>query len=288
MLKPMLAGGTITGVEEYSGDFPVVVSPKYDGYRCVTGIQKAYSRTLKPIPSLYVQSVLKFLPPGLDGELTSGDNFQSSCAITRISEDPIPFVYNVFDCFSEGISELPWSDRLEYAKFSVETFQLSKPEYAHHVTLSSYDVAYNLQELKESHDRLRTAEGVMIRLTNYPYESGKRSKSLIKVKGFTQSEAIVLEVIQEKYGEGLKTVPEHLWGTTKERASALRCKWLENGEVFKIGTGFNHEDKSYFWHNQEEVLGKIVTFKYLESGTKDKPRHPVFLGFRPEWDTEVA
>lgn len=284
MTELMMAAGKISSIEDYRGDFPVVISPKYDGYRCYTENRQALSKTSKPIPSLYVQEVLKYLPPGLDGELTVGSNFQSSASVTRKSPDPIPFVFRIFDCFAPEVASYPWNDRIEYANFSVETFKKSRPEQSQHIEIVPHQVVYNLQELIEVFGKIRTKEGAIIRLTNYDYEFGKNSKSLIKVKAFTQSEAMVTRVVQEKYGKNLKTVPPELWGQPKERASVLTCKWFDNGKEFDLGTGFNHSMKKWIWENQEEVVGKIVTFKYILSGTKDRPRHPVFLGFRPEWD----
>lgn len=48
------------------------VSPKIDGLRCIIFGGVAYSRSLKPIPNLYLQSVVKQhedILQGLDGEL---------------------------------------------------------------------------------------------------------------------------------------------------------------------------------------------------------------------------
>ena len=34
------------------------------------------------------------------------------------------------------------------------------------------------------------------------------------------------------------------------------------------------------WSNQEKYLNQIIKYKYFSVGVKDKPRHPVFQGFR--------
>ena len=52
--------------------FPVLVSPKLDGIRCVIHNDQPVSRTLKPIPNRFIQSELGFYPP-FDGELMVGD-----------------------------------------------------------------------------------------------------------------------------------------------------------------------------------------------------------------------
>lgn len=50
--------------------------------------------------------------------------------------------------------------------------------------------------------------------------------------------------------------------------------------LFNIGTGFNQEERSQLWSIRNELIGKVVKYKYFPVGMKDKPRHPVFLGFR--------
>lgn len=44
------------------------------------------------------------------------------------------------------------------------------------------------------------------------------------------------------------------------------------------------------WDNKEKYLNQIVTIKYQAYGSLEKPRLPIFKGFRPEWDItkEVA
>jgi DNA ligase 1 len=58
----------LTGIK-----YPILASPKLDGIRCIMINGVAMSRTLKPIPNLYVQERLKNLPNGLDGELIVGN-----------------------------------------------------------------------------------------------------------------------------------------------------------------------------------------------------------------------
>lgn len=57
-----------------------------------------------------------------------------------------------------------------------------------------------------------------------------------------------------------------------------------DGVEFKIGSGFTESQRYTLWQNQEEILGKMVTYKHFEVGAKDKPRFPIFKGFRDEKD----
>ena len=66
---------------------------------------------------------------------------------------------------------------------------------------------------------------------------------------------------------------------------AFTCRTLpgpdnETDVEFSIGTGFTAADRTWMWNNRDQLLGKFVKFKHFPIGAKDKPRHPVFLGFR--------
>ena len=53
---------------------------------------------------------------------------------------------------------------------------------------------------------------------------------------------------------------------------------------FKIGTGFDADLRRHIWLNKSEHIGLLAKFKCQLEGAKDKPRFPVFLGFRHEED----
>jgi DNA ligase-1 len=61
---------------------------------------------------------------------------------------------------------------------------------------------------------------------------------------------------------------------------------LKTKVEFSIGTGFTNEMRIVLWanHKRGEGLKKIVKYKYFPSGGKDKPRFPVFVGFRDKRD----
>jgi len=56
---------------------------------------------------------------------------------------------------------------------------------------------------------------------------------------------------------------------------------------FKIGSGFTEDARVKLWRERDErdeLKGRLAKFKYQPSGVKDKPRFPVFLGFRNKID----
>jgi DNA ligase-1 len=64
----------------------------------------------------------------------------------------------------------------------------------------------------------------------------------------------------------------------------LNVRDLKSKVEFSIGTGFDADLRKHIWEGRKCVLGKIVKYKYFAGGSKDKPRFPVFLGFRDKRD----
>jgi DNA ligase-1 len=58
----------------------------------------------------------------------------------------------------------------------------------------------------------------------------------------------------------------------------------KTGVEFNVGTGFTADDRAGIWKQRDVLHGKSITYEYLPYGVKDKPRHPVFLGWRMEED----
>ena len=57
------------------------------------------------------------------------------------------------------------------------------------------------------------------------------------------------------------------------------------GVEFDCGTGFDAKEREELWAlDPSEVIGQIAKIKYFPTGSKDRPRHPVWLGFRDERD----
>jgi DNA ligase-1 len=59
---------------------------------------------------------------------------------------------------------------------------------------------------------------------------------------------------------------------------------IVTGVEFSIGSGFNDELRQDIWNNQDNYVGKIITYKHFPVGVVNKPRLPTFIGFRSEDD----
>lgn len=300
-LKPMLAGKW-PGIEKIK--FPVIVQAKLDGIRCLVKDGVALSRTFKPIPSKYIQSIIgrpEF--EGLDGELIVGDPTDPDCYRNTVSgvmaEDKTPnFTFWVFDKWD---SDCRYGDRWE---------QLSEQwlEWPQQLQLLTIVTAYNADDL----DRFETAfvaqgyEGAILRGPDsyYKYGRGTASKmDLLKLKRFTDFEAVIVGVEEEMHNGNEAT--KDAFGRTarstvkanktgKGTLGALICIRADerDGSVaantFKVGTGFNAAERADFWamyHKDAKlIVGKIVKVKSFPVGEHERPRHPVFLGLRDPID----
>jgi DNA ligase-1 len=59
---------------------------------------------------------------------------------------------------------------------------------------------------------------------------------------------------------------------------------MRTGVEFEVGTGFDDGLRLAIWKNKDYYGKKIVKYKFFPTGSKDKPRFPVFLGFRDAID----
>jgi len=135
----------------------------------------------------------------------------------------------------------------------------------------------------------------MLRSIHGLYKHGRateKSQDLLKVKRFVDDEATVIGYEEEMYNGNEATTnelgrtersqhKENLVG--KGSLGALVC--LTNDNIsFKIGTGFDADTRKSLWYDKENLVGKIVKFKYFPVGQVIAPRLPVFLGWRDSTD----
>jgi DNA ligase-1 len=66
---------------------------------------------------------------------------------------------------------------------------------------------------------------------------------------------------------------------------SLLVKSLSTGQIDTISAGkMTHDERRYYFENQDEIIGKIVKYKHFTTGVKEKKRFPRFIGFRLEED----
>jgi len=283
--KPMLAGE----VDLKTLNYPVMVSPKLDGVRATFIDGELRTRSLKRIPNRNVQALFQFTVP-LDGELIVGDPtsksvFRDTMKIVMAHEEAAHDVkFFVFDLVSRD----KFVDRLQEATRIANSSELFVP--VPHIEVHTEAELLHL----EDEALLNGYEGLMLRDPHGPYKFGRsttREGTLLKMKRRLQSEAIIIGFEEQMHNANEATT--NALGRT-ERSShqanliptgVLGAFTVRDGGVeFSVGTGFTYEDRTQFWRRRHELIGSIITYEYLPIGVKDKPRHPVFLGFRMQED----
>lgn len=291
-MKPMLSA-TLNSVEDLT--YPVLASPKLDGIRCLILEGHAVSRNFKLIPNISIQHALNHAGlNGLDGELIVGDPKAPDCYRKTnsgvMSQDGQPdWTFWVFDDFSSPHS--PFDERLASAKARISGLSGELKKRVKLVTHVAKRSAAELHEYEAQHI-IAGFEGVMVRDALGPYKYGRatpREGSLFKLKRFTDGEARVVGFDEQMQNNNEKTRDElgrAKRSSHKENKSAkgtlgaLKVVDTQTGVDFDIGTGFTDKERADIWADRPNWLNKLVKYKSLAVGVKEKPRHPVYLGER--------
>lgn len=253
---------------------------------------KALSRSFKPIANVYTRNRLEEVFKGfsgvLDGELIiEGLEFNEISSKIMSFEGQPDFTFVVFDYVTD--LDKPFHQRLN------DLNMLNLPNCSvriENVVVNSEEemLEFEEQTLSEGY------EGIMLRSFEGKYKQGRstpKEQSLLKVKRFTDSEAEIVGFLEQmennneieinELGNNFRSkIKENM--VAKNTMGALLVKELSTGIEFKVASGFTDAQRKEIWDNQNEYLGKIIKFKYQEHGTVDKPRIPVFIGFRSKDD----
>ena len=109
-------------------------------------------------------------------------------------------------------------------------------------------------------------EGLMIR-KNVTYE-GKRTNNLLKVKKFYDEEYTVNNLIMETH-----RLIDKLTGLETEREMLAAVEIEHKGNVVRVGSGWNQEQRIKYNESPEELLGKTITVQYFEETTNKDGEH---------------
>lgn len=247
------------------------VSRKLDGCRCICIINEDgeptyFSRagnefmTLKNLDAEIISLGLKNMV--IDGEIcmldaNGNENFQGIIKEIKRKDHTIenPFFY-MFDLLTME----EFINKEGTTLFSVRNVQLDnlffQREFNHidylpqTILLDERMLTYHAFQAKEN-----GWEGLMLR-KDAPYQ-GKRSNDVLKVKQFYDAEYVVVDIenaINRVIVDG-KEVEELM----------MRNVVIEHkGYRVQVGSGFNHEQKRYYFKNPNEIIGKQITVCYFE------------------------
>lgn len=235
---------------------------KYNGHRCliastIDGLV-AYSRNGKPITSIdHILNHLDDLPVGeiLDGELYTHNTPLQTIAswVKRKQPNTDLLRYVVYDCISNKSYEDRFSFICKYIGFENPIISIATTK------------AFCESDTLDGHLKVaikRGYEGLILRHKLSQYESGKRSKSLIKVKSFQDDEFYVYNI--ESSNDG--------W-------AKLMCL-TKDGKEFKVSAPGTMAQKREILDNAPEYIGQHVKVEFAEYTKDGIPFHPVAIMFR--------
>lgn len=274
--------------------YPVVGSPKIDGFRCLidpdTGVPKTSS--MKPQPNPFVRSTLSDpLFKGLDGELTVGkpnslDAFNRSTGPLRRKHGEPDFLFSVFDYYSPTKTyHERWLNQYKDILYRYPRLSILPQTYLY----SPEDVIdFTKQCIEDNY------EGAMIRSPAGLYKQGRatlKELNIFKRKPLSDREATIVGFNEKMTNLNPQTLNE--MGLAK-RASNQENKvgagtlgsfvlydpfWKE---VFNCRGRINDQLALEIWQNRGKYAGRKVTYKYQAYGSIDSPRQPIFHRFYKE------
>lgn len=294
--KPNLA--VSKSVADHEIIFPVLASPKLDGVRATSWGGTAFSRSLKEIPNRHVQKCFARakLPAPFDGELTVGDprdpavftNSTSGC----MSRDGTPdFTFWVFD-FVPPNADMRFADRYRQLKERTTAIRAFNPW----VQILEHTLVHDLKALHALEQRHLDLgyEGTMLCGVNSLYKHGRstlREQGKMKRKPFDDAEALVIGY-EEQMANMNEAFTNELGRLARSSAQggkvgkgvlgAFICQDPTTGVQFRLGTGegLTDELRRQLWEQRDTLCGRYVTYTKQRVGEKDKPRIPVWRGFR--------
>lgn len=249
-------------------DTTLFISRKLDGVRCIWDpVKKALvSRKGVAYKVPHIEALLRTTEKFLDGELyIHGYPLNELVSAVKKPNDLTPFLeYHVFDV----VEDLP--------------FQLRKQIYESRIgDIDSHFVKAVTQtkatkdSVKQLHDNfiLQGFEGAMIRVPEYSYEIGIRSKSLYKYKEFEEAEYLITDVIEDKEGGAVL-------GCSIGKDLVVTQRLLNAEPDFKVrcrGTDAYRQDQLA---KRSELIGKLVTVRYQTLTPFGIPQFPVGIAIR--------
>lgn len=293
--------------------FPLFVSPKLDGIRCLPrdepfeefiGLDQVVlgesrlvckSREFLDLPSKQVQRLFSGYQ-GLDGELTEGNptdkdvynRTQSFVMSAGKTSDNMTF--HVFDYAGEEHRDTPFVERLQIADAKITELNAI---FGSDVRLVIHELCDSLEELLAWEDEYLEAgfEGLMWRSPFGPYKWGRgtwKEGYNGKLKRFEDLEVPFLGI-----EEAMVNLNED---TRSPLGLAKRSKAKENlvsggttgklitmfkGELIKVSCGaMKHDERLELYKDPDRRKGQQFTLRHFPHGQKDRLRHPRFVGWR--------
>jgi len=296
--SPMLAPNETVDLTTLK--YPLLASYKLDGCRCIFKDGQMYSRALKQFPNIKLRNSFGSLSRLsktediiLDGELLAKSlTFNELSGLTRQLDKELPAdLY--FYCFDEVLNKdftMSFQTRtsfLEVACINHSRFQRVKQVWV-----------YSVEEINELYKNALAwgCDGLILRNINGRYKFGRgtiKEGLIFKMKPFVTFDSKIIDVIQStEVREGAEKKINELGRsvTSKKKEDrvlidkAADFVVLYKGKELKVTIAMTDEEKQAVWKHRKSYIGKWIEYKGMLVGSKDLPRHPVFLRFREDKD----
>jgi len=245
-------------------DDEIFLSPKLDWMRWLAivknGVCRLISRKWKDIDTLpHINFSMNAFPDGIyDWEIyCNGKTFNENMQLIKKNRpESIEVKFHMYDIITDD----PFHKRTEVLKSCIE-------QYWDHNTI--YVDQIRIEDESEITDLYGSYiddwfEGVMIRMSSYPYEKDKRSKSLLKYKKFIDGRFKIVDI------EPSDKRPTH-W---------IVCCLADNWEIFKATPKMSHEEREELLTNKEDYIWQDWEIRYFQESEYWIPRFWVFMWVR--------
>ena len=287
--------------------YPLYVSNKLDGIRAVIHMGKSGSNSKTELPSKHVAALSKMLPTGLDGEWLYGNPTDENCfSLTQTAVMSIDWPehldrnelrFYVFDWVQSGMA---FDDRLTRI---IDWMAASGPSFGVFVEQRAVK---NAEQLKLAYETALNEgyEGIITKSMRGLYkQSTKDNRSTfsegaagkLKPYGKELFEAIIidwypLEIKRSTYESSnfdLEILEELENGNVIVAAiGGFNVQDYKTKVEFDIGGGklFTMQNRIDFYKERASLAGRLVQYKCMTYGAKDKPRMPTAFRWRDHID----
>ena len=277
--------------------YPLVASYKLDGIRACFIDGELYSRSLKLLPNIHLHDKFKALKAYshannciLDGELyCTSIPFNDLSGIIRSDDHELPkdLEFWCFDLLTKD--NLPFEQRYQaYRKLDNQFAPYFHPVVQTLVTdATTVEVSFEVA-LQNGF------EGLVLRNPNSYYKFGRctaKSGDAYKAKPYQDFDAKIIGVTQATVVDpkAEKTTNELGRSVTSKKVGdrilinkAATFIVLYNGKENGVSLSMTDEEKKEIWLNKKDYIGRWIQYKGLLVGSKDVPRHSVFIRYRDD------
>lgn len=248
------------------------------------------TRTNKHVPNVYaermVRESLELIQGFVDGELLiPGADYNTSQSVVMSEHHPREreLRYYIFDHATHQ-DALGWGYEARIAHLNV----IHQTNLGIYATVVRTHKCFNPADVEEHAVWAETTgyEGLILRDPAGIYKQGRstiREQIMLKYVEYVREEAHVLGFapVFENLDAGNSKKLENL--VPLDRVGSLSC-FNDRWGQFDVGSGWDHATGTAWWYSPASIIGKTITYKYKPYGTKDKPRQPIFVGFRTPED----